>query len=51
VLLVLLMLLLLLSGSRACFQTAVEYLEGFQTPVALILGNHGAQQLSFFTTL
>uniref|UniRef100_A0A383VZZ7 Calcineurin-like phosphoesterase domain-containing protein n=1 Tax=Tetradesmus obliquus TaxID=3088 RepID=A0A383VZZ7_TETOB len=27
-------------GSRACFQTAVEYLDGFQAPVALILGNH-----------
>ncbi|KAF6253281.1 Metallo-dependent phosphatase-like protein [Scenedesmus sp. NREL 46B-D3] len=27
-------------GSRACFQTAVEYLDGFQVPAALILGNH-----------
>jgi hypothetical protein len=45
------LLLLLPPGSRACFQTAVEYLEGFQAPVALILGNHGVQQLSFWAIL
>jgi hypothetical protein len=38
------------SGSRACFQTAVEYLDGFQAPVALILGNHGMQQLQAMPT-
>jgi 3',5'-cyclic AMP phosphodiesterase CpdA len=28
------------AGSRDCFTTAFEYLQGFDVPVSLILGNH-----------
>jgi hypothetical protein len=30
-------------GTRACFEGALEFLEGFGTPFSLITGNHGGR--------